>query len=160
MALTKFAPGDPVDPIHSLLNRPLDELDTEIARLDNLIDTMQLVLNQAAADSGWINITPTSPYTYYGGGGSGRFEVRKIGNFVRLRGTLGISNSNNISNNVMGMLPIGFQPSEYETSIQQGSGTANWQLNITTARQIRADRYSLSGQSNVWLPFSMGWFTG
>lgn len=114
-------------------------------------------------DTGWVEIDLGSDYTPYG---ETPPQIRKIGNIVKLRGT--ITNTSNVTFNgsqVIATIPEQFRPiGGDERQLQQGSGSYRYNMTVTESGNILFDRYSNDTTMrketvvNSWLNMFMTWF--
>ncbi len=121
----------------------------------------------ALADSGWTEVTFTADFKNYGT--TNKCQYRKVGNVVTVCGAAtpvnDIAGSN--TQHTMFTLPSGYRPKVALSSIQQGSGNARWQLQVSTNGGVSFSRYAdenglataSGGSPGAWLIFSVTFLT-
>ena len=123
--------------------------------------------NLGITDSGWIEVTFTEDFKNYGT--TNKCQYRKFGNVVTVCGAATPVNDIAGSNTqyTMFTLPTGFRPKVAASSIQQGSGVARWQMQISTTGAVTFSRYAdenglataAGGSPGAWLIFCMTFLT-
>ena len=121
----------------------------------------------ALADSGWIEASFTADFKNYGT--TNKCQYRKVGNVVTVCGAATPVNDIAGSNTqyTMFTLPSGYRPKVALSSIQQGSGNARWQLQVSTNGGVSFSRYAdenglataNGGSPGAWLIFSVTFLT-
>ena len=124
--------------------------------------------NLGITDSGWIEVTFTADFKNYGT--TNKCQYRKFGNVVTVCGAATPVNDIAGSNTqyTMFTLPSGFRPKVVHSTIQQGSGTARWQMQIGSGNgAVTFSRYAdntglitaQGGSPGAWLVFSATFLT-
>lgn len=123
--------------------------------------------NLGITDSGWIEVTFTADFKNYGT--TNKCQYRKFGNVVTVCGAATPVNDIAGSNTqyTMFTLPSGYRPKVALSSIQQGSGNARWQLQVSTTGSVTFSRYAdenglvtaNGGSPGAWLVFSATFLT-
>lgn len=114
-------------------------------------------INFTTLDTGDVEIpiadTSGSGFTLYNS--SIPILARRVGKVVQVRGAVSPKHASNSIKSTIALLPKGMQPSTTFTSLQQGSGTATWNMYVETGGSLRLDRYNGSMSTSSWLTFSV-----
>ena len=116
--------------------------------------------NLKIEDSGWITIDFEYPFYLYIDGSAIRY--RKYGSIIELCGiitTLETIGGSSTLHTICTM-PSGYRPKNRLVQICQGSSSANWTLEVSTAGVVSFSRYTIGDSfsdtpDGVWLPFDI-----
>lgn len=122
---------------------------------------INLGIEPAINDTGWIDATLTSSFTMYST--DDVCQYRKIGKYVQLRGvvkpTAALAGS--FTGVVIFTLPTEFIPSRPCNFVCQGSSVNRWLLQVNADGEVTFARYGTSSLAqagvNAWLTFDVGY---
>ncbi len=102
------------------------------------------------SDSGWQALTFSSGYANYNS--TEPLQIRKIGNFVEIRGIIKPTAQKTASTSAVqfATIPTGYRPTyTFRTTIAQGSGMNRWHLTAETDGRLCWSRYGITSSVNL-----------
>lgn len=130
------------------------------AMIQNLaVTAAKLDFDSFASNSTWDSgdvVLPvnggSSGFTLYG---APDVLVRRRGKVVQVRGAVKPNHVTNSIGQSIVTLPEGMRPSMNFTNLNQGSGSASWNMTVQTNGNIVLERYNGTMATSSWLTFSV-----